>query len=218
MDLAWIRNRLQSDKDPLPRQPLLDKISGMGALLDGTANLVRKLCTELRPGVLDDLGLIAAIEWQVREYQDRTGIRFEVRIGPGDLTVDPERSTALFRIFQEILTNVARHAGATKVVVTMKTTGSHITLTVKDNGKGITESQKTGAKSLGLLGMRERAFILGGKVDIQGAPGKGTTISVKMPLIRINAESEKAKGDAGRVSAEIPHRDQALKRKRKTIH
>ena len=152
MDLAWIRNRLQSDKDPLPRQPLLDKISGMGALLDGTANLVRKLCTELRPGVLDDLGLIAAIEWQVREYQNRTGIRFEVRIGPGDLTVDPERSTALFRIFQEILTNVARHAEATKVVVTMKTTGSHIMLKVKDNGKGITESRENRRQIAGIAG------------------------------------------------------------------
>ena len=213
MDLTWIRNRLQSGEDPLQRQPLLDKISGMGKLLDDTAHLMRKLCTELRPGVLDDLGLTAAIEWQAREYQNRTGIKCEVQLESDDLIVDPERSTALFRIFQEILTNVARHARATLVKVTMKTTGSHIVLKVKDNGKGITEREKIGAKSLGLLGMRERAFILGGEVDIQGAPGKGTTISVNMPLPQFNPESVAAKEDAGCAKAEIPHRDQALKHK-----
>src|SRR6185312_3682714 len=175
MDLAWMRNRLQSE-EPLQRQPILDKMREMGGLLDETANLVRRLCTELRPGVLDDLGLIAAIEWQAREYQNRTGIQCHLQIDPTSLSVDSEHSTALFRIFQEILTNVARHAGASSVKVSLKTIGPEILLAVADNGRGITEQEMIGANSLGLLGMRERAVILGGNVDIRGLPGKGTTV------------------------------------------
>lgn len=217
MDLAWIRNRLQPGEDPLQRQPLLDKISGMGKLLDDTAQLMRKLCTELRPGVLDDLGLTAAIEWQAREYQNRTGIQCQVQLETDDLMVDAERSTALFRIFQEILTNVARHARATSVVVTLKASGAHIVLKVTDNGRGITEREKTGAKSLGLLGMRERAFILGGEVSIQGMPGKGTAISVTMPLPHFNPESAVAKAE-GDASKRKPNTSKdKLKPKRKTV-
>ncbi len=182
MDLAWMRNRLQPGGEPVRCGPLLEKITEMGTLLDETANLVRKLCTELRPGVLDDLGLTAALQWQAREYQNRTGIECKVVIDAGELTVDPERSVALFRIFQEILTNVARHAQATRVTTELKAIGPDIVLAVMDNGRGITESEKAGAKSLGLLGMRERALMLGGEVDIQGTPGKGTTVRVRMPL------------------------------------
>ncbi|HZQ47684.1 MAG TPA: ATP-binding protein [Verrucomicrobiae bacterium] len=217
MDLAWIRNRVQSGEDVRLRQTLLDKIGEMGTLLDGTADLVRKLCTELRPGVLDDLGLSAAIEWQAREYQNRTGIRCEVRLEPEELIVDPERSTALFRILQEILTNAARHAHATEVVVAMKTTGTNILLEVKDNGRGITEVEKIGAKSLGLLGMRERAFILGGEMNIQGAPGEGTTVSVLMPLSQFKPESATFKEDADRANAAIPCGNEDLKHKRKPV-
>ena len=182
MDLAWIRNRMQSEKMAVIKAPILDKIKTMGTLLDTTANLMRKLCTELRPGVLDDLGLIAAIEWQTREYQIRTGIDCDLKLNLGELEVDPERSTALFRIFQEILTNVARHAQATRVEVLMQKSGPNVVLEVKDNGKGIKKSELAGAHSLGLLGMRERAFILGGEMDIRGVTGKGTTVRVKMPL------------------------------------
>ncbi len=182
MDLAWMRNRLQSEDWAAIRQSILEKMATMGKLLDETANLMRRLCTELRPGVLDDLGLTAAIEWQAREYQSRTGIACEVRLGLGDVEVDPERSTALFRIFQEILTNVARHAKATRVEAVMEKVGSNVVLEVKDYGRGIRKSELAGAKSLGLLGMRERALILGGEVEIRGAAGKGTTVKVRMPL------------------------------------
>ena len=188
MDLAWMRNRMQAEEWGTIRQPILDKIKTMGKLIDGTANLMRKLCTELRPGVLDDLGLTAAIEWQAREYQERTGIVCAVKVDLGELTVDPERSTALFRIFQEILTNVARHAKATRVEAVMQATGAEVWLEVKDNGRGIKPSEIAGAKSLGLLGMRERAFILGGAVVIRGAAGKGTTVRVTVPLPEFNLE------------------------------
>ncbi|MDB6111788.1 MAG: Multi-sensor signal transduction histidine kinase, partial [Pedosphaera sp.] len=190
MDLAWMRNRLRGEDVAIVREPLLEKISTMGALLDGMATLMRRLCTELRPGVLDDLGLIAAIEWQTREYQHRTGIECEVKLELGDLNVDPERSTALFRILQEILTNVARHASASRVVVILKRAGKHLLLEVKDNGRGITEQEKSGSKSLGLLGLRERAVILGGEVQIEGRAGKGTTVRVSMPLPQLSPEAE----------------------------
>ena len=172
MDLTWMRGRLQGDDLMANRQALIDKIGMMAGLIDETANLVRKLCTELRPGVLDDLGLIAAIEWQIREYELRTGIRCSHQIETPDLTVDAERSTALFRIFQEILTNVARHASASRVEVNMRQEEAEIVLEVKDNGRGIKDSEKAGTKSLGLLGMRERALVIGGEVEITGRPAK----------------------------------------------
>jgi signal transduction histidine kinase len=189
MDLAWMRNRMQSEEWAQIKQPILEKIRAMGELLDGTANLVRKLCTELRPGVLDDLGLTAAIEWQAREYQKRTGIICEASVELGELTVDPERSTALFRIFQEILTNVARHAQARRVDAVLKLAGEELLLEVRDDGRGIKPGEIAGAKSLGLLGMRERALVLGGTVSITGKTGAGTTVTVTMP--QKNPEPEK---------------------------
>lgn len=182
MDLAWIRNRLQGEEAAASRQSILEKIAKMGTLLDATANLMRRLCTELRPGVLDDLGLAAAIEWQAGEYQSRTGIICETKLELGEMEVEPDRSTALFRIFQELLTNVARHARATRVEATIRKAGMDVIMEVKDNGRGITKGEIAGKKSLGLLGMRERALILGGDVEIRGVAGKGTTVKVRMPL------------------------------------
>jgi PAS domain S-box-containing protein len=182
MDLTWIRNRLQAGDGEGGRHALIEKIGVMGKSIDETANLVRKLCTELRPGVLDDLGLTAAIEWQIREYEKRTGIRCSTNVETGDLGVDAERSTALFRIFQELLTNVARHARASRVEVGLKRAGSEILLEVRDNGRGIKENEKAGTKSLGIVGMRERALVLGGQVEISGEPGKGTMVRVRVPL------------------------------------
>jgi len=187
MDLAWMRNRMLSEDWHAIQAPILEKIRAMGLLLDNTANLMRKLCTELRPGVLDDLGLVPALEWQAREYQLRTGIDCDLELDLGNFEVDPERSTALFRIFQEILTNVARHAQATRVEVRLQKSDLDISLEVKDNGRGIEKSEIAGANSLGLLGIRERAVILGGEVDIRGTPGKGTTVRVKVPLPELKA-------------------------------
>jgi two-component system sensor histidine kinase UhpB len=190
MDLVWLRNRLQANDAPLKREPLVEKIGMMAGLLDGVAGLMRKLCTELRPGVLDDLGLTAAMEWLAREYQNRTGIRCDLTLEAGELTVDPERSTALFRILQELLTNVARHAQATRVTVLLKGSPTHLLMEVEDNGRGIKEPEKAGAKSLGLVGLRERAFILGGGVQIEGMPGKGTRVRVTMPLHEVAGQPE----------------------------
>jgi signal transduction histidine kinase len=144
--------------------------------------LVRRLAGELRPAVLDTVGLPAAIEWQARDFQARTGIRCAVRCEPEDLPLDPGRATAGFRILQEALTNVARHAQATHVEVRLTVEAERLLLVVRDNGRGISDQELSAVGSLGILGMRERALALGGEVTISGAPGEGTTVAVSIPL------------------------------------
>jgi signal transduction histidine kinase len=183
LGLMWIRQRLAALKQPETLEPVFQKIDFLGSLADGTAGRVRRLCTELRPPILDDLGLPAAIEWQAREFQARTNI--QCHIDPDDVVVDfkDERATALFRIFQEILTNVARHANATRVDVELRAEEGNLTLEVRDNGRGIAKEKKPGrVLSLGIVGMRERATMLGGQLAIHGKPGKGTTVTVSIPL------------------------------------
>jgi signal transduction histidine kinase len=192
LGLMWIKQRLNALKQPEAMkpetlkaellEPIFSKIDFLGTLTDGTAKRVRRLCTELRPPILDDLGLTAAIEWQAREFQNRTSI--ECVTHPDSVTVElePESATALFRIFQEILTNVLRHAKASRVEVELSASNGHLILEVKDNGRGIPENKLAGGISLGILGMRERAVLLGGKLGIRGTPGKGTTVIVSIPI------------------------------------
>jgi signal transduction histidine kinase len=151
-------------------------------LLDNTIQTVKRISTDLRPGLLDDIGLTAAIDWQVQEFQNRTGIKCSVSFSPADISVDRERSTAVFRVLQETLTNVARHANATRVQVNLKQESRKLTMKVKDNGKGITKKQISDPKSLGLIGIGERIDFLGGEVNITGARGKGTTVTVTVPV------------------------------------
>jgi signal transduction histidine kinase len=163
----------------------------MGKLIDGTIQVVKRISAELRPGILDDLGLVAAIEWQAEEFQNRTGISCRVTVDPQDFTVDQDQSTAFFRILQETLTNVARHARATKVAVSLKERGGRLTLRVRDNGIGITEEQISAPQSFGLIGIRERVHPWDGKVSIKGIQGKGTTVLVRVERARSNSDIEK---------------------------
>jgi signal transduction histidine kinase len=136
----------------------------------------------LRPEVLDEIGLGAAIEWQSREFQRRTGMRCLVEMPPRFTDPDKERSTALFRIFQELLTNVARHSNATRVDVRLQEAEDHgLKLTVSDNGRGIRADELESRKSLGFMGLRERVLAFGGTLDVRGEEGKGTTVSVTIP-------------------------------------
>jgi len=176
-DLAWLARGL-----PVDSMALREKTRGMLSLVDSTIHTVQRIFTELRPSVLDELGLVAAIEWQAQEFQRRTGIECHVSTELTDLSLAGETSTAFFRICQESLTNVARHADATRVTVRLIADDAHLILSVKDNGKGITEQERTRAASLGLLSMQERAFLLGGELTIVGEPGGGTTVTVRMPL------------------------------------
>jgi signal transduction histidine kinase len=137
---------------------------------------------QLRPGMLDDLGLGPSIEWYAQEFQARTQINVETEIPAEDLDLSLAQATVLFRIFQETLTNVARHANASRVEATLAQANGELVLTVSDNGKGFDLQQVRGKRSLGLLGMRERAEMVQGHLEIQGEPGKGTTIMVRVPL------------------------------------
>lgn len=154
----------------------------MSKLIDKTLQTVKRISTELRPGLLDDLGLAAAIEWQGDEFQDRAGIRCEVTVNPPDMILEQDRSTAIFRIFQEALTNIARHAHATLVKVSLKKRAGKVELRVRDNGKGITQEQISDPKSFGIIGMRERTHIFGGNIEIKGVQNKGTTLTISIPL------------------------------------
>lgn len=142
-------------------------------MVDTAIKTVQKIATELRPGILDDLGLMAAIEWQASEFQQRTGISCRLRSDLQIVQLDREQATAVFRIFQEVLTNIVRHAGATRVEIRIKEKAGHLYLEVKDDGRGITGEEVADPKSLGILGMRERVLLLNGEIEISGGPKRG---------------------------------------------
>jgi signal transduction histidine kinase len=177
MDLSWLKKRLPADQISL-----YERAETMAHLINKTIQTVKKISTALRPGLLDDLGLGAAIEWQTEEFQQRTGIKCDTTIEPKDITLDKDRNTAIFRILQETLTNVARHARASEVRVSLKQRDAFVELKVRDNGKGITEEQIHNPKSFGLIGIRERVKIFGGNNIMKGIPGKGTIMMVRIPV------------------------------------
>jgi len=145
-------------------------------------NALRRIASELRPSLLDDLGLGAAIEWQTQQFQARTGIIGHCDCSLENIGLNEEQSTAVFRIFQEALTNVLRHAQATRVDITIKKRAGYFVLVVGDNGKGITQKEKSEQQSLGILGMRERAHLIGAEIDIKGVEGKGTVVTLRVPI------------------------------------
>jgi two-component system, NarL family, sensor histidine kinase UhpB len=177
MDCAWLERRFTEQQSELRARTQM-----MAQLIDDTITTVRRISTELRPEMLDDLGLPATLEWQLQEFQKRTSIDYTVSIKPKDIKVSETISTAVYRVFQETLTNVARHAQATAIEVLLTTDVEMLRLRVHDNGIGITDEQRVRSTSLGLLGIRERVDFLGGVTDIFGAPGGGTTVEIKIPL------------------------------------
>ena len=147
-----------------------------------TIQSVKRISAELRPHVLDNLGLSAAIEWQVKQIKDVTGIDCQFVSYPTDVVVDMDTSVALFRIFQEAITNAVRHSKASQIKVELRQSPGRILLTVEDNGLGIKHSEITDVKSFGLISIKERARALGGDVEIFGRPNKGTVITAEIPL------------------------------------
>jgi signal transduction histidine kinase len=150
-------------------------------LVDEAIHSIRRIAADLRPGILDDLGLPAAVEWVAEEFQARTGIHAQVSLPDEELVMDREHVTALFRILQETLTNVGRHSKATQVGVRLDRNLHDLLLEIWDNGIGITEEQLSSPTSLGILGVKERALLLGGEVTIIGTPGAGTRVVVRIP-------------------------------------
>jgi signal transduction histidine kinase len=176
LDLDWLSQSLRPGEQTLTR-----KIADMSALVVSTIRSVRRIATELRPVVLDDLGLAAAIQWQAREFSERTGVDCRLRAPPDDDGLDPDAAATLFRIFQEALTNIARHARATLVETALRRDGEHLVLEVWDNGRGITDAERENPDSLGVVSMRERAMLLGGSLEITGFAGRGTRLRVAVP-------------------------------------
>jgi len=181
--LKWDLERLeQLLANPNEISAAQEKIKPLIGIIDSTIDTVRRISSELRPGILDDLGLSAAIEWQTQQFAKRAGIACTCVVAPDAIDLNQEQATAIFRVFQEILTNVLRHAEATGVDVKLYQETRFFVLEVKDNGRGITGQQKTNVRSLGLLGMQERMHLLGGSVDIEGAVGQGTRVKVCVPI------------------------------------
>jgi PAS domain S-box-containing protein len=178
MDVAWVRQQAGSGISA----ELRERLRAMSDLADGTIQAVRRIATELRPSLLDDLGLAAAVEWQAREFEKRTGIACTLHSTLKDRGIRREVATAAFRILQEALTNVARHSGAGHVAVRLGRYKDGIVLEVSDDGRGLPVEASQSGSSLGLVGMHERAFALGGEVRVDGAPGQGTTVWARIPL------------------------------------
>jgi PAS domain S-box-containing protein len=187
MDLSWLIKRLGKEQ-----KPILEKAHQMSQLIDMNIQTVKRISAELRPGLLDNLGLTAALEWQADEFRKRTGIKCEVSVRPNDIELERDLSTAIFRIFQETLTNVVRHAKADRVRVNLKRNEDRLVLKIVDNGKGISEKEISSPKSIGLIGMRERVHFFGGGVEITG--NKGTTVTVTIPIKRGRDDLEQNKG------------------------
>jgi signal transduction histidine kinase len=179
--------RINSEKNPEPyRAALYGKIRGMFAVIDHTIDVVRRISSELRPSILDDLGLASAVEWQAQQFQSRTGIQCRCECLVDSLNLNTEQSTAVFRIFQEALTNVLRHAHASCIDVTIEEEASDLLLTIRDDGRGIQNSEMTSPSALGLLGMHERAHLIGGRIEIVGVDGKGTTVTLRVPHRKVS--------------------------------
>jgi PAS domain S-box-containing protein len=161
---------------------LRERINGMVELVDTATRTVQKISSELRPAILDDLGLIAAIEWQSQQFEARTGIVCQFDSSVESIDLDREKATAVFRIIQEALINILRHAQATRVNIIIEKEDGELIVEVKDNGRGIKEEEKARSSSLGLIGMQERAYLLGGRIEITGFAGKGSLLTVRVPI------------------------------------
>ncbi|HEX7847500.1 MAG TPA: PAS domain S-box protein [Chitinophagaceae bacterium] len=176
MDVSWLNKRIQSD------EPVKEKLKELTSMLDGTVKTVRRISSELRPSLLDDLGLIAAIDWHLKEFEKRTGILTEFEEPSTGLLLPDHVTTGLFRIIQESLTNVARHAEADKVMVELQKTNGKLNLSIQDDGQGFDKEKAANKRTLGILGMKERTEMMGGSYEISSEPGKGTRVVVSIPL------------------------------------
>ena len=181
-DLEEISRMLSTQPGQSQLAVMLEKVRALIKLIDMSVSTLRRIASELRPSILDDLGLVAAIEWQTQQFQGRTGIVCVCDCVLDKVELTEEQSTAVFRILQEALTNVLRHAQATKVDIKTDKENGYFVLSVSDNGKGMTESEKSEQQSLGILGMRERAHLVGGEISITSAQDQGTVVTVRVAI------------------------------------
>jgi len=185
MDVHWLARHLSRQKDAV-----YQKIGEMDKQLDHTVHIVQRLVAELRPCLLDDLGLSAAIEWLANKVHERLGIVIDVVSIPEDIKLDESSNITVFRIFQEALTNISRHSGATQVEVLLMREEAQVNLSVRDNGIGISEEKMRSLNSFGLIGMRERTSHLKGVLEIESVPGEGTLVSLSIPVSKEAQDAE----------------------------
>jgi PAS domain S-box-containing protein len=187
-DLGQVITALQIDLSqlqkaiPVEQKNLTTKITGMLEMINSVDSRMRETIADLRPSILDDLGLVAAIQWQLVRFKKNTSINYKLEIVVGGLQLDKKISTALFRILQEALTNISRHAQATEVKILLKRKNNHLVVSINDNGRGISPEKVLNAKAFGLMGMQQRAKYVGGSLEIKGIPNKGTTILITVPI------------------------------------
>jgi PAS domain S-box-containing protein len=196
LDLAWLKRRAVALADAAMGAVMTEKLVATSRLVDTTIQTVQKIATELRPGLLDRLGLVAAIEGEVRDFAGRSGVQCLCDLTAEPLVLGDAVATGIFRVFQEMLTNVARHAHATEVRVRLAFDGANLVLEVRDNGRGLAPGEGVGPKSLGLLGMSERALLLGGTLQLRGGPGGGTLVTLSVPRARLRSPDDSARGGA----------------------
>lgn len=182
LDMAWLQKRLRNECESALQEAITDKFGEIKQLTDQMIQTVQEIASDMRPSVLDNLGLSSAVRFESGRFQKRTGIACQTEVVAPAPALTPERSTGVFRIFQEILTNIARHASASEVRIRLGTDGDRLVLAVRDNGRGITPEQLADHASLGLLGMRERAGQIGAEIRFVGEPGLGTTVTLELPL------------------------------------
>ena len=182
METYWLARKMPAEKEMVP---LLEHVESMSGLLDSAVTVTRRIITELRPTILDDLGLLAALEWQAAQFHKRTGIECRVvgiEVENGEGTLDRTRSINLFRIFQEALTNVSRHSDASRVEVEFHHGDEEINLSIGDNGRGLPEGHIVSPTSYGMRSMFERVEQLGGRIKFDSPPGSGLRVTVRLPL------------------------------------
>ena len=184
MDASWVGKKISPEEKALQQ-----KLSSMLSVIDDTVKSVRRISSELRPGILDDLGLMPALEWQSQEFEKHSGIKSIFSSRVTNFSPEWDVSTHVFRVYQEALTNVARHAQATRVETFVQEEGEQVIITIKDNGVGIDMVKASVKNSLGLIGMRERALLFHGQLSIEGEPNQGTTVTIRIPLVNVNSDA-----------------------------
>jgi signal transduction histidine kinase len=177
MDLGWLKTRGGAEGPQYAA-----KVAAMDQMLDRTVAATRRISADLRPLMLDDLGLVAAAQWLAQTFRERHGIACELTVDPPEFDLADPHATVTFRIMQESLTNIARHAGASRVEVELRCADGRVTLCVRDDGRGFNPRDPRKPTSYGLVGLRERAYLVDGTIEIDSAPGKGTTIELSIPL------------------------------------
>ena len=177
MDASWLARKIPSEE-----KAAHERLSSMIAMMDDTVKTIRRISSDLRPAVLDTLGLVPALEWQSREFEKNTGMRCEFNCKAGEIKVEAGLATGIFRIYQEALTNISRHAKANTVTAEIERSRECVSLTIKDNGQGFNPAVAGSKETLGLVGMRERAAMMGGHLRIESLPGRGTHVLLYIPL------------------------------------